>query len=135
MFVTQPNAADNGFMRTKLVLLIVVALVACLPAITACSSRSSIIVVESNLSVTEFTADINQSTAIVSGVVTNQGIWPVQNFVVVADFYDYQGHKVATNTYLLQKLGPGQTQQIDIKISGREAWNVASCNLSIADNK
>jgi len=122
-------------MRTKRVLLIIVALIVYLPVVTACSPQSSLVIVQSNLSVNEFTADKNQSTAIVSGVVTNQGIWPVQNCAVVADFYNYEDRKVATNTYILQKLGPGQTQQFDIKFSGYEAWNVARCNLSIADNK
>jgi hypothetical protein len=133
--VTQPNAADNGVMRKKRVLLIAAALIACLSAIMACSPQSTLVVVQSNLSVNEFTADINQSTAIVSGVVTNQGIWPVQNCVVVADFYNYQGHKVAANTFKLQKLEPGQACQFDIKVSGRETWDVARCNLSIADKK
>jgi hypothetical protein len=122
-------------MHTKRFLSVAVALIACLSAIMACSPRSSLIVVQSNLSVNEFTVDISQSTAVVSAVVTNQGIWPVQDFVVVADFYNYQGQKVASNTYLIQKLEPGLARQVDIKISGREAWDVASCNLSIADNK
>ncbi|MBN1374730.1 MAG: hypothetical protein JXA01_01105 [Dehalococcoidia bacterium] len=118
-------------MRSLNASLIIVILLLCIMGAAACSPASSLVILESNLAVNEFTADITESTAAVDGVVVNEGIWPVENCEVVAEFYDYQGNKIASNSYALPKLGSRQTAHFKIELKGNKAWNVARCSVSI----
>ena len=96
-------------MRTSLALLVLPALILFSSVFVACSPGSQLQVLQHNITVNEFTADAAQSVATVKGVVKNQGIWPVQNCTVIADFYDNKGYKIGTYSDTLQRLEPGQS--------------------------
>ena len=83
-------------MQTSPLLLVLPALLLVSSIFVACSPDAQLQVLQHNITINEFTADAAQSVATVKGVIKNQGIWPVQNCTVIADFYDYQGYKIGT---------------------------------------
>ena len=118
-------------MQTSPMLLVLPALLLFSSVFVACSTDSQLQVLQHNITINEFTADAAQSVATVKGVVKNQGIWPAQNCMVIADFYDYRGYKIGTYTDTFQKLEPGQTCGFKIELKGPEAWKVAMYSLSV----
>jgi len=118
-------------MQTGSLLLVLPALLLVSALFVACSPESQLQVLQHNITINEFTADAAKSVAIVKGVVKNQGIWPVQNCMVIADFYDYKGYKIGTYTDTLQRLEPGQASDFKIELRGSEAWKVATCSVSV----
>jgi hypothetical protein len=118
-------------MRTSLALLVLPALILFSSVFVACSPGSHLQVLQHNITVNEFTADAAQSVATVTGIVKNQGIWPVQSCTVIADFYDYKGYKIGTYSDTLQRLEPGQTCDFKVELKGTEAWKVATYSVSV----
>lgn len=115
-------------------LLIVITLIG-IVGVTACSPLSSLVILDSKLVVNEFTADIDESTAVVEGVIANEGIWSVENCEVVAEFYDYQGSKIASSSCDLPKLGSWETAHFKIELKGNKVWRVARCSISVNEMK
>lgn len=118
-------------MQTSPLLLVLPALLLFSSVFVACSADSQIQVLQHNITINEFTADAAQSVATVKGVVQNQGIWPVQNCTVIADFYDYQGYKIGTCSESLQRIDPGQSADFKVEMKGSEAWKVAMYSVSV----
>ncbi|MCX6007488.1 MAG: FxLYD domain-containing protein [Chloroflexi bacterium] len=118
-------------MQTSSLQLVLPALLLFSSVLVACSPESQLQVLQHNITINEFTADTAQSVATVKGVVKNQGIWPVQNCIVTADFYDYKGYKIGTYTDTLQRLDPGQACDFKVELKGTDAWKVATYKVSV----
>jgi hypothetical protein len=118
-------------MQTGSLLLVLPALLLFSSVFVACSPDSQLQVLQHHITISEFTADATQSVATVKGVVKNQGMWPTQNCTVIADFYDYKGHKIGTHTAALQRLEPGQAGDFKVELKGSEAWKVATYSVSV----
>jgi hypothetical protein len=118
-------------MQTGSLLPVLPALILFSSVFVACSPESQLQVLQHNITISEFTADAAQSVATVKGIVKNQGMWPTQNCTVIADFYDYKGHKVGTRTDTLQRLELGQAGDFKVELKGYEAWKVATYSVSV----
>lgn len=118
-------------MQTGLLLPVLPALLLFSSVFVACSPESQLQVLQHNIIIDEFTADAAQSVATVKGVVKNQGMWPVRNCTVIADFYDNKGQKIGTYKDTLQTLGPGQAGNFKVELKGSEAWKVATYSVSV----
>ncbi len=91
----------------------------------ACNPDTAFQVVEHSLTVSEYTADLTQSTATVKGLAKNTGNWPVEYGGVSVTYYDYQGNKLVVLSESRQRLEPGEAWEFKVELKGPAAWKVA----------
>lgn len=120
-------------MRAKYLLFVPLALIICSSALTACSTRTALQVLEPKFEVSEFTANVAQSSATVTGVLINRGWLPVDNVVVMVHFYDGQGNVVGTYDATHDQLRPDQIWNFKVEMKGQDAWKVVRYDLSVAN--
>ena len=78
----------------------------------------------------EFTADIPQSVATVSGVARNMGNWPVGSCTISVIYYNYEGVVLGTFSEKWQLLQPGEIWDFKIEMKGADAWKVARYTIT-----
>jgi hypothetical protein len=88
-------------------------------------------VIDQKFEVNEFTADVWQSTASVTGTVVNRGLLTANNVAVTVDFYDGQGARLGTFSNRKDHLGPGQSWHFRVEMKGADVWKVARFQLNI----
>jgi hypothetical protein len=120
-------------MRAKSLLIAPLALILCSLALIACSPRSALQVLEPQFEVSEFTANVAQSSAIVTGVVINRGWLPADNIVVTVHFYDGQGNMLGTYAGTHDRLQPDQVWNFKVEMKGQDAWKVVRYDLSVTN--
>jgi len=96
----------------------------------SCASGPNLQVVEHSITVREFTADISQSTATVTGVAENTGDRPARSCNISVTFYDYLGGVVGAKEAIKEQVLPGENWTFTIELRGKEAWNVADYTIS-----
>lgn len=119
-------------MRAKSLLIVPLALILCSSALVACSARSALQVLDEKFEVNEFTANIAQSSAAVTGVVINRGWLPVDNVVVTVDFYDGQGNSLGKYAGTHGRLQPEEVWNFKVELKGQDAWKVVRYDLDVA---
>lgn len=119
-------------MRSKLVIVALAILTLCSLTLVACSVGTPLRILERSITVQEFTADPEQSSATVKGIARNEGGWPIQECTISVSFFDYQGKNVGTHTELRQWLEAGETWDFSATLKGKDAWQVARYTLSTA---
>ena len=98
--------------------------------ITGCTAGTGLQVIEHNIVVSEYTNDVAQSVAIVKGVATNIGAWPLEDCGVSVTFYDFAGNKLDVYSSTCKHLEPGEDWNFSVELKGPEAWKVARYSLS-----
>jgi len=98
--------------------------------ITGCATGTGFQVIEHNIIVSEYTADVAQSVAVVKGVATNTGAWPVEDCGVRVTFYDFEGNKLNVYSSSCKHLEPGENWSFYVELKGREAWKVGKYSLT-----
>jgi hypothetical protein len=91
----------------------------------ACITGSELQVTEHNIMVQEYTGDVTQSSAVVSGTARNTGNWNIRDGRVSISFYDYKGNVLGVFSDSKAVIGPGETWNFMIELKGKSAWNVA----------
>lgn len=95
----------------------------------SCVFRPSIQILDQNITVQEFTADAEQSVAVVKGVARNAGGWPVEICTISVSFFDYGGNKLGEYTDSKQRLEAGETWDFRVEMRGKDSWKVAYYTL------
>lgn len=98
--------------------------------VQACCAGRDLQVVQHTITVSEFTADIEQSKAVVSGEAVNTGPWVIGEVGVDVRYYDYQGNIIANRSTAVFQLKPGERWAFSVDFAGRDAWKVASYDIS-----
>jgi hypothetical protein len=91
----------------------------------ACTSGAPVKILEHSISVQEFTADITQSVATVTGVARNMGSWSVEDCTISATFHGYDGTNLGTLSETRRRVEPGEIWDFKIELKGADAWKVA----------
>lgn len=99
----------------------------------ACISGNELQVVEHRIAVQEYTGDITQSSAVVSGVAINTGRWNIRDCKVLVSFYDYSGNVLGVMSDSKPLLGPGESWAFKIVLKGKDAWNVARYSIATSN--
>ena len=97
---------------------------------TGCADAADFQVIEHNIVVSEYTADVTQSVAVVRGVAANTGAWPLESCGVSVTFYDFAGNKLDECSSSCKRLGPGENWSFNVELKGQQAWKVARYSLS-----
>lgn len=113
-----------------------VAIALCITVITsvACAGGNELQIVEHYIAVQEYTGDITQSSAVVSGTARNTGRWNINNCRVSASFYDNKGNVLGVRSDSKSLLSPGESWEFRIELKGKDAWYVARYSLSVSNN-
>lgn len=98
--------------------------------VTACSMGRELQVTEHNIVVQEFTGDIAQSTATVSGIAVNNGNWAIKDARVSVSFFDNKGNVIDVISASRTELAPGEPWNFKIELKGQNAWKVVRYNIS-----
>jgi hypothetical protein len=101
--------------------------------LSACSPAAGIRVIKHNILVTEFTADVTQSTAIVEGQAQNTLLWPLDECRICVTFYDYEGNSLGAFSDSIKRLEPGQVWNFRVALKGGDAWKVARYDIAICN--
>jgi hypothetical protein len=101
-----------------------------LAGITGCTAATDFQVIEHNIVVSEYTADVAQSVAVVRGVARNTGAWPLDGCGVSVTFYDYKGNRLDVYSSSCKRLEPGENWNFNVELKGQEAWKVGRYSLS-----
>jgi hypothetical protein len=104
-----------------------------IPLLPACSPVAAVRVIKHDITVTELTADVTQSTAIVEGQAQNTLPWPLEGCRICVTFYDYQGNSLGVVSDSMKRLEPGQVWNFRVALKGGDAWKVARYDLSICN--
>jgi hypothetical protein len=99
----------------------------------ACITGSELQVTEHNITVDEFTGDMTQSSAVVSGAARNTGNWNIRDSKVSVSFYDYKGNVLGVISDSKPLLGPGETWNFRVELKGKSAWDVARYTISTSN--
>lgn len=102
-------------------------------ATAGCSTGSELQVTEHKINVEEFTGDVTQSSAVVSGTARNTGGWAIKDGRVSVSFYDYKGNVLGVISDSRPVLEPGEAWNFRIGLKGKDAWRVARYNISTAN--
>ncbi len=116
-------------MRSSLRLLLLLLIL--IPCINACSPHTAVKVIKHNIQVSEFTADVTQSSATVEGQARNTLLWPVDECRICVTFYDYEGKSLGTFSNSLKRLEPGRVWNFRVALNGSDAWKVARYDISM----
>ena len=95
-----------------------------------CTAATDFQVIEHNIVVSEYTADVSQSVAVVRGVARNTGVRPLDGCGVSVTFYDYDGNKLDVYSSNCKRLEPGENWNFNVELKGQEAWKVGRYSLS-----
>ena len=101
-----------------------------LAGITGCTAGTGFQVIEHNIVVSEYTNDVAQSVAVVKGVATNTGAWPLEDCGVSVTFYDFAGNKLDIYSSTCKHLEPGENWNFNVELKGQEAWKVGRYSLA-----
>jgi hypothetical protein len=99
----------------------------------ACITGNELQVTEHNISIDEFTGDMTQSLAVVSGGARNTGNWNIRDSKVSVSFYDYKGNVLGVISDGKPLLGPGETWNFRVELKGKSAWNVARYTITTSN--
>jgi hypothetical protein len=94
-------------------------------AAAACITGNELQVTEHSIVVQEYTGDVTQSSAVVSGIARNAGNWNIRDGRVSVSFYDYKGNVLGVISDSKPLIGPGETWNFKIELTGKSAWSVA----------
>ena len=98
--------------------------------ITGCTTGTGLQVIQHSIVVSEYTTDAAQSVAVVKGVATNTGAWPLEDCGVSVTFYDSAGNKLDVDTSTCKHLEPGENWNFNVELKGQEAWKVGRYSIS-----
>ena len=101
---------------------------------SACSSTPALQVIEHSIVVQEFTGDISQSNARVTGVAVNSSAWAINDCRIEVTYYDYSRNVIGNSSATLEKLEAGEEWNFQTEYRGTAAWEVAGYSVS-ASNK
>jgi len=101
--------------------------------VAACITGSELQVTEHGIVVQEYTGDVTQSLAVVSGTARNTGNWNIRDGIVTISFYDYKGNVLGVISDSKPVLGPGETWSFKIELRGKDAWNVARYSIATSN--
>ena len=103
-----------------------------LPPGVACSAGRGLEVISHQLSVRQFTGDLNstRSVAIVSGAAKNTCKAPVDNPVIEVTFYDGQKNIVGSASTSRGFLEPGEIWNFSVQLASPDAWKVRDYGIS-----
>ena len=101
-----------------------------LAGITGCATGTGLQVIQHSIVVSEYTTDAAQSVAVVKGVATNTGAWPLEDCGVSVTFYDFEGNKLDVSSSSCRRLEPGENWNFNVELKGQEAWKVGKYSLS-----
>jgi S-adenosylhomocysteine hydrolase len=96
----------------------------------ACIAGNELQVMEHHIIVQEYSGDMTQSSAVVSGTAGNTGNWNIRDCKVSVSFYDYKGNVLAVISDGRPVLGPGETWGFKIELTGKSAWSVARYSIT-----
>ena len=103
-----------------------------IPAV-ACITGNELQVMEHNIVVQEYTGDVTQSSAVVSGTATNMGNWNIRDGKVSVSFYDYKGNVLGVISDSKPIITPGETWNFRIELKGKSAWSVARYTINTSN--
>ena len=101
-----------------------------LAGITGCAAGAGLQVIRHSIVVSEYTTDAAQSVALVKGVATNTGAWPLEDCGVSVTFYDFEGNKLDICSSSCRRLEPGENWNFNVELKGQEVWKVGKYSLS-----
>ena len=101
-----------------------------LASITECTTGTGLQVIQRSIVVSEYTTDAEQSVAVVKGVATNTGAWPLEDCGVSVTFYDFEGNKLDICSSSCRRLEPGENWNFSVELKGQEAWQVGKYSIS-----
>ena len=104
-----------------------------IPCLNACSPITAVRVIKHDIQVSEFTADVTQSTATVEGQAQNTLLWPLDECRICVTFYDYGGNSLGVFSDSIKRLEPGQVWNFRVALNGGDAWKVARYDISICN--
>jgi hypothetical protein len=99
----------------------------------ACSPVSAVKIIKHEIVVSEFTADISQSTAAVEGQAQNVLLWPLGNCKICVNFYDYAGNSLGVFSDNIGRLEPGKVRDFKVALKGGDAWKVARYDVYVCN--
>lgn len=105
----------------------------CAILVTGCISGTELQVIEHNIAVQEFSGDITQSSATVSGTASNTGNWNIRDGKVSVSFHDYKGNVLGVISDSRPLIGPGESWTFKMVLKGKDAWNVARYSISTSN--
>lgn len=122
--------------------LAVVALLLVLPVLAAagCGNTATepeaeivpITIISQKMSVHEFSGDVKQSIAVVSGTARNDGEMTVASPFIEAVFYDKNGDQLGTASASTSNLAPGTTWNFTLQFQGPDSWKTVTYTLSVS---
>jgi hypothetical protein len=97
----------------------------------SCNSGSGFQVLKNELTVRQFPGNSQQtqSMAAVTGNAANPGETTVSNCVITVTFYDEAKNKLGVATATKESLGPGETWNFSVQITGPDAWKASSYDI------
>lgn len=117
----------NGIYKVLLSLLLL------LPAV-ACNTGSELQVAVHRIMVQEFTGDMTQSTAMVSGTAVNNGRGTIKEARVSVSFFDKKGNVIDVLSEMKSELAPGEHWNFIVELKGGDAWKVVRYSI-VSSNK
>lgn len=115
---------SNGLIFVLLIMLL---------CVMACSPVNAVKIIEHEIVVAEFTADVSQSTATVEGRAQNTLLWPLDNCKICVTFYDYAGNSLGLLSDSIERLEPRQVWSFSVVLRGGDVWHVARYDISVCD--
>ena len=101
-----------------------------LAGIAGCTAGAGLQVIQHSIVVSEYATDAAQSVALVKGVATNTGAWPLEDCGVSVTFYDFEGNRLDVCSSSCRRLEPGENWNFNVELKGQEAWKVGRYSLS-----
>lgn len=98
----------------------------------SCSSGSGFRILKNELTVRQFPGNSpqTQSMAAVTGTASNPGENTVNGCVITVIFYDEGKNNLGTAKATKESLGPGETWNFNVQITGPDAWKARSYDIT-----
>jgi len=104
-----------------------------LALIVSCSTGTGLKILKSELSVREFTGDLNvkSSMAAVTGTAINPNDYPLKNCAISVIFYDEAKNTLGASSVKRESLGAGENWSFTVQMTNSDAWKAHSYDISI----
>jgi hypothetical protein len=96
----------------------------------SCITGNELNVTEHHIAIEEYTGDMTQSSAAVSGAAQNTGNWNIRDAKISVSFYDCKGNVLGVLSDSRPLLGPGEIWNFRVELKGKNAWSVARYTIT-----
>ena len=95
-------------------------------------NSAPVTILTDQMSVHEYTGDVVQSIAVISGTARNDSSQTVDSPSIQADYYDKNGKLLGSASATTATLAPGATWNFTIQFQNADAWKAVTYNLTVS---